>query len=399
MRPSGDSLSSPAGVAIRKQLALLFFRLGATAFGGPAAHIAMMRDEVVDRRRWISDTEFLDLVAATNLIPGPNSTELAIHIGHRMAGWRGLLIAGTAFILPAFFIVLAFAWAYVAYGSLPQVASVLYGIKPVIIAVVIVALWRLGKVALKTWRLAAIGMLSVTVIFLGAHELLVLAVAAIVASLTRPGRNGGNGEKRTAFFASSLSSPGTAAGSAVAVGGAIAAAPAFGLDMLFFFFLKVGSVLFGSGYVLLAFLRTDLVERWGWLSESQLLDAVAVGQFTPGPVFTTATFIGYLLGSMPGAVLATVGIFLPAFVFVAASAPLLPKLRGSETAGVFLDGLNAASFALMAVVSWHLGRAALIDPLTVIIGSISLVLLLFTRLSSTWLIMGGGLAGVILNAL
>lgn len=378
--------------ATLKQLALLFLRLGATAFGGPAAHIAMMRDEVVERRKWMTDAEFLDLVAATNLIPGPNSTELAIHVGHRMAGWRGLSVAGTAFIFPAVLIVLAVAWAYVRYGTLPQVDALLYGIKPVIIALVLVALWKLGTVALKSWTLAVIGVFSIAAIFLGVHELLVLLAAAIVVAGLRAWRTHGGGP------ASRVLLPILAVPSGAAAGGVMSTAPVFGLDLLFFFFLKVGAVLFGSGYVLLAFLRTDLVERWGWLSEAQLLDAVAVGQFTPGPVFTTATFIGYLLGDVAGAALATIGIFLPAFVFVAASAPFLPKLRRSETAGAFLDGLNAASFALMAAVSWHLGHAALTDLPTILIGVLALILLRFTRVSSTWLIAGGGLTGLILHS-
>lgn len=328
----------------------------------------MMREEVVGRRQWMTDTDFLDLAAATNFIPGPNSTELAIHIGHRMAGWRGLLVAGACFIVPAFVIVLAFAWTYVRYGALPQVGSVLYGIKPVIIAVVVVALWKLGRAALHTRVLVAVGIGSLIAVFAGVHELVVLfsagALLLILRSTTR---------------------------------GALAVIEPFSMQLLFLFFLKVGAVLFGSGYVLLAFLRTDLVERLGWLSESQLLDAVAVGQFTPGPVFTTATFIGYLVGDMTGAVLATVGIFLPAFFFVAVTAPFLPKLRSSVAAGAFLDGLNAASFALMAAVSWHLGLAAIMDIPTVIIGVISLIILLTTRVQSTWLIVAGGSAGVLLR--
>jgi chromate transporter len=350
------------------ELALLFLRLGATAFGGPAAHIAMMREEVVGKRQWMTDTEFLDLVAATNFIPGPNSTELAIHIGHRMAGWRGLFVAGACFIVPAFLIVLAFAWTYVRYGALPQVGSVLYGIKPVIIAIVGMALWKLGWAALHSRVLVAVGIGSLIAIFAGAHELAVLFAAGALLLILRSSMHG-----------------------------TIAVIEPFSLQLLFFFFLKVGAVLFGSGYVLLAFLRTDLVERLGWLSESQLLDAVAVGQFTPGPVFTTATFIGYLLGDTAGAVLATVGIFLPAFFFVAVTAPILPKLRSSAAAGAFLDGLNAASFALMAAVSWHLGLAALMDIPTVIIGAISLTILLTTRVQSTWLILAGGIAGTIIH--
>jgi len=377
------------------ELAVLFLRLGTTAFGGPAAHIAMMEAEVVRRRGWLTHEEFLDLLGATNLIPGPNSTEMAIHIGHRQAGWLGLLVSGISFILPAVLIVTGFAWAYVRYGSLPQVTGILYGVKPVIIAVVLQALWSLGRSAIKTKLLAVIGIVGVLLTFLGINELLVLFGGGLVVGVgqlvMRQIKNGRNvlslisASPLAIFFQS-----GTTA--------ATTTAAAFGLVPLFLFFLKVGSVLFGSGYVLLAFLRADLVERWHWLTESQLLDAIAVGQVTPGPVFTTATFIGYVLSGTKGAAVATLGIFLPAFVFVAASGPLVPRLRRSVTAGAFLDGVNVASLALMVVVTCQLGRSALVDLTTIALALTSVLILFRFRLNSAWLVLGGGIAGWLLYA-
>ena len=368
-------------------LTLLFLRLGTTAFGGPAAHIAMMEDEVVRRRRWLTHDEFLDLLGATNLIPGPNSTELAIHIGHRQAGWPGLLVAGGSFILPAVLIVTGFAWAYVRYGALPEVAGVLYGVKPVIIAIVLQALWSLGRAAIKTRFLALVALAAVVLTFLGVHELLVLFGAGVIVGLTRliaarirSGRKLISASPILLFLQAS----------------AATAAP-FGLWPLFLFFLKVGAVLYGSGYVLLAFIRADLVERWHWLTETQLLDAIAVGQVTPGPVFTTATFIGYVLGGAQGALVATLGIFLPAFFFVAVSGPLVPRIRQSPTAGAFLDGVNAAALALMLVVTYELGRAAVVDVKTIILAVVSAVILFRFRLNSAWLVLGGAITGLLLH--
>lgn len=373
-----------------REIALLFLKLGTIAFGGPAAHIAMMEDEVVRRRRWLTREEFLDLLGATNLIPGPNSTELAIHLGHRRGGWAGLLVAGTCFILPAMLIVSAAAWAYVRFGALPSAGALLYGVKPVIIAVVLQALWGLGRSAVKTRMLAAVGLAALAASALGVDELLVLFAAGALMALWRLGERA-RGRDET------LQGP-MLAGAPLLQGVAVGAAGAtpFSLWGLFLFFVKVGSVLFGSGYVLLAFLRADLVERWEWLTEAQLLDAVAVGQVTPGPVFTTATFIGYLLAGPVGAVVATVGIFLPAFLFVAASGPLVPRLRRSWVAGAVLDGVNVASLALMAVVTWELGRSALVDAWTVALALLSAALLLRWRVNSAWLVLGGGLAGLLL---
>jgi len=369
----------------------LFLKLGTIAFGGPAAHIAMMEDEVVRRRRWLTHDEFLDLLGATNLIPGPNSTEMAIHIGHRRAGWKGLLVAGASFIVPAVLIVTTFAWAYVRYGSIPEVKGVLYGVKPVIIAIIVQALWSLGRAAIKTRLLAVIGITGIILTFIGLHELLVLLGAGLAVAATRLTMRSIKGQK--SFLLLISASPLVLF---LQSGGTSVAAASFSLMLLFFFFLKVGAVLYGSGYVLLAFIRADLVNRWHWLTESQLLDAVAVGQVTPGPVFTTATFIGYVLGGTKGAAVATVGIFLPAFVFVAASGPLVPRIRRSPTAGSFLDGVNAAAMSLMVVVTYQLGRAAIIDLPTIALAVISGVLLFGFRLNSAWLVLSGGIAGWLL---
>jgi len=372
------------------ELALLFLKLGVIGFGGPAAHIAMMEDEVVRRRRWLSQEEFLDLLGATNLIPGPNSTELAIHIGHRRAGWPGLVIAGSCFILPAAIMVGAIAWAYVQYGSLPQASALLYGVKPVIIAIIAQALWRLGHTALKTIWLAIVGVIGVVLTLFGVNELAVLFAAGAVVSLSR-WLASLKGKHRTLF--SFAPAPMTLL--TQAAGAAATSATSFGLLPLFLFFLKVGSVLFGSGYVLLAFLRADLVERWHWMTDGQLLDAIAVGQITPGPVFTTATFIGYVLGGSKGAVVATAGIFLPAFVFVALSGPLVPRIRKSKVAGAFLDGVNAASMSLMAVVTYWLARSTLVDVVTVGLAAVSLILLVRFKLNSAWLVLAGAVAGLL----
>ena len=367
-----------------RELAALFTRLGTTAFGGPAAHISMMEEEVVRRHHWLTRQEFLDMLGATNLIPGPNSTELAIHVGYARAGLSGLLVAGSCFILPAATMTLGIAWAYVRYGALPQVSSFLYGVKPVITVIVFQALWRLGRSAIKSRALAALTAAAVASSALGVHELVVLLGGGLLGMVAVRWR--GWKLDLPAALPWKVATPMVTA----ALAGA-AVAP-FSLTALFLFFLKVGSVLFGSGYVLLAFLRADLVERWHWLTNAQLLDAIAVGQFTPGPVFCTATFIGYLLGRTPGAVLATIGIFLPAFVFVALSGLVLPRLRRSKLTGGFLDGLNAASLALMATVSWELARTALLDWRTLLVaaaGALGLAL----RINSGWLVLGGGLAG------
>ena len=384
-----QSSVSTTRTASLKELALLFFKLGTIAFGGPAAHIAMMEDEVVRRKRWLEQEKFLDLLGMTNLIPGPNSTEMAIHIGYVQVGFAGLLVAGSCFILPATLIVGAIAWAYVRFGTLPLATGLLYGVKPVVIAVVLQALIRLAKTAVKSKFLVAIGLVAGVLSFLGVNELVVLFGAGVVVGvhkwlmLDRP-----SGTPPTALLA--------ATPILVEVAVKTAATPVnFSLWSLFLFFLKVGAVLFGSGYVLLAFLRADLVERWRWLSDAQLLDAIAVGQVTPGPVFTTATFIGYILAGPLGAVISTLGIFLPAFLFVALSSPLVPFLRRSPIAGAFLDGLNVASLALMAVVTLQLGQAAIVDWITVALVIVSAIMLIRFRLNSVWLVLGGAIIGLL----
>jgi len=378
-----------------RSLGLIFLRLGTISFGGPAAHVAMMHEEVVTRRRWLSREEFLDLLGATNLIPGPNSTEMAIHVGHRRGGWLGLVIAGSCFILPAALIVTGCAWAYVRYGSLPASTAILYGVKPVIIAIVLRALWELGRTAIKTNSLAVICLSGVVLCFAGVNELLILLLAAVAAGLSRWAipriRTGG-------VHGVGVVAAGPFAFLAQGAGAALAgAAVPFSLWALFLFFIKIGSVLFGSGYVLLAFLRADLVVRWHWLTESQLLDAIAIGQITPGPVFTTATFIGYVLGGLRGALIGTLGIFLPAFFFVGVSGPLVPRIRRSPTAGAVLDGINAASLSLMIVVTYQLGRAALVDIPTVLLAVVSMAALIRFRFNSAWLVLGGAAAGLILR--
>jgi chromate transporter len=358
-----------------------------------------MEDEVVRRRGWLTRAEFLDYLGATNLIPGPNSTELAIHIGHARAGWAGLLVAGTCFILPASLIVTALAWAYVRFGTLPAAAGLLYGVKPVVIAVVLQALWRLGQSAVKSRSLAALGVVALAASLLGANELVVLfGSGAAMALMARMEERGGSAPRSGGIALGSKVLAGASASTLLPIAGGsavgLAAAAPFSLWALFGIFAKIGAVLFGSGYVLLAFLRADLVERLGWLTDRQLLDAVAVGQVTPGPVFTTATFIGYVLAGGTGAWVATLGIFLPAFVFVALSGPLVPRLRRSPTAGRVLDGVNVASLALMAVVTWRLGRAALVDAVTVLLAVLSAVLLLRFRINSVWLVLGGAAVGL-----
>ncbi len=363
------------------EVAALFLKLGFVAFGGPAAHIALMRDEVVRRRRWVTEQQFLDLLGASNLIPGPTSTELAIYLGYARAGWRGLVLAGTLFILPAALISLAIAWAYVRYGSTPQAEWLLYGIKPVIIAVVAQAIWALAKTAVRRWQHAAVGALVLVLYVTGFNEIVLLLGAGVLTMAIR-------GTLRLGPLRSLALVPMVGVPALPAAAGA-AADPV----SLFFVFLKIGAVLYGSGYVLLAFLRNDLVLRLGWLTDQQLIDAVAVGQLTPGPVFTTATFIGYLVAGGGGAALATVAIFLPSFVFVAAVYPIIPRLRGSAWTSAFLDGVNVAAIGLMLAVTWQLGRSAVVDWPSALLALAATVLLLRWRINSVWLIGGGAAAG------
>ncbi len=366
----------------------LFFKLGVIGFGGPAAHIALMRQEVVKRRKWVSDQRFLDLLGMTNLIPGPNSTEMAIHLGYTRAGWPGLVAGGACFVVPAMVIVWALAWAYVRYGAQPQVGWLLYGVKPVIIAVVVQAIWALLRTAVKGTLLAAVALAVLALSLMGVNEIALLAAGGLVVPLAR-GVRGAWVAKAAAPAATVLGGAASAAAQGMTV-----AAPA-SLTTLFVTFLKIGSVLYGSGYVLLAFLRNDFVHRLGWLTDRQLLDAIAIGQVTPGPVLTTATFVGYLVGGGAGAVLATVGIFLPSFVFVAASRPLLPKIRASRWTAAFLDGVNVAALGLMAAVTWELARAAVIDWLTALLALVAAAVLIRFEVNSVWLILGGGVIGLL----
>ena len=379
------------------EIARLFLKLGTIGFGGPAAHIALMEEEVVRRRQWLTREAFLDYVGATNLIPGPNSTELAIEIGRDRAGWRGLIVAGLAFIGPAVLIVTLTAWAYVRFGQLPSALALLAGVKPVVIALVAHALWRLARTAVKSVWLAVVTIASIVAVVMGVHELIVLLGAALVAGLAAALRGGRSGARIGLLAPFAIARTEQHAALAGALGAVVVPPAAVSLWPLFAIFLKIGSVLFGSGYVLLAFLRADFVQRLGWLTERQLLDAVAVGQVTPGPVFTTATFIGYVLAGVPGALAATVGIFLPAFVFVAVSGPLIPRLRQSRIAGASLDAVNAGSLGLMALVTWQLGRASIVDVRTLAVAVAAGVLLATSRVNTVWLIIGGAIVGLALG--
>ncbi len=374
-----------------RDVILLFLKLGLIGFGGPAAHVGMMHDEVVVRRRWLDEQKFLDLLGATNLIPGPNSTEMAIHIGFLRAGWPGFIAGGAAFILPAMSMVLALSWAYVRFGALPQVGWLLYGVKPVVIGIIVQALWLLGRRAVKDIWTGLIGLAVIVLYFVGVNELLLLFAGGLVVML---GKNAARLRNRGGTLAAFgpvalLAEVGRHAGLPL-----LAVVP-FSLPILFTSFLKIGAVLYGGGYVLIAFLQAEFVERLGWLTQAQLLDAVAIGQVTPGPLFTTATFIGYILGGLPGGILATVGIFLPAFIFVAVSNPLIPRLRASVWAGAFLDGINAASLGLMAAVTFQLARATLLDPLTIVLAAAAGALLFLFKLNSVWLVLGGAIVGLL----
>jgi chromate transporter len=360
-----------------QEVAAVFLNLGLTAFGGPAAHIALMETEVVGRRQWVSRSQFLDLVGLTGLIPGPNSTELVIHLGYARAGWPGLWVAGICFIVPAMLLVWGCAIAYVQFQTLPAVGQVLYGIKPVVLAILVQALLKLGRTALKDKSLIALSLIVVGLNSLGLSELLLLVLAG-TANLVRHWPS-----QRTLSLWVPLLPFGIAA-------------PAWGSTQVFLYFLKIGSILYGSGYVLLAFLQQDLVERSHLLSSQQLLDAIAIGQITPGPVFTTATFIGYLLAGHAGAFWGTVGIFLPAFLFVGLTALGLEKLRHSARFRAFLDGVNGATVGLIGVVAFKLGTAAVLDSISGAIALLSIAILLkFPQLNSIVLILAGALGGVL----
>ncbi len=362
-----------------------FLRLGLTGFGGPAAHIALMEREAVERRGWVSREQFLDLVGGCNLLPGPSSTQVAMALGYTRSGWIGLVAAGACFILPASLATLGLAWAYVRYGHMPQGQGLLYGTKPVMMAIVAQAIWRLGRMALHGWALALLGAACFAAALIGAPPIAILLAAGGLMLIAARQRS----KARAGAILACLH--------AGAGGGATAGAP--GMVALALTFLKLGVVVFGSGYVLLAFLKADLVDRLHWITEPQLLDAITAGQVTPGPVFATATFIGYLLRGWPGAVVATVAIFLPSFVMAGAVGALAGRIRASRVAAAFLDGVNAAAVALMAEVALVLGRATLIDGWTWAIALISAVLLVRFRMNATWLIVAGATLGLLLRGL
>ena len=371
------------------EIALVFLKLGLVAFGGPAAHIAMMDEELIQKRKWLSREMFLDFMGATNLIPGPNSTELAIHLGFHRGGPLGLLLAGVCFILPAFVSVLVFAVLYVRHGQVREVEGLLYGIKPVVLAVIIQALIRLSRSVIKDVPGAVVVAGAIGLYALGLPEIPLLLLAGVTVMIVK------NWPRvREKLF--SLPLPLLPLASAVQP--ALEQAGHMGSPGLFWTFLKIGSFLYGSGYVLLAFLEGEFVSKLGVLSMPQILDAVAVGQFTPGPVFTTATFIGYLLGGMGGAAAATAGIFLPSFVLVFALNPLIPRMRASKWLGALLDGVNAASLALMAAVSLKLGISSLLDAVTIVLFLAALAALLKFKINSFWLILAGGLIGFLVKA-
>lgn len=375
--PAGNKANLP-------EVAKLFFKLGCIAFGGPAAHIAMMEDEVVKKRKWMSHEHFLDLVGATNLIPGPNSTEMTMHCGHERAGWPGLIVAGACFIFPAVVITSVFAWAYQQYGQLPKVEAFIYGIKPAVIAIILAAVISLGKKALKSVELGILGAATAIASLAGVNEILALfgcGLAGVLLSLIR------NRKTTVHSFIPLI------------VLQIVAAAPHLSNAKIFWSFLKVGALLYGSGYVLFAFLDAELVSN-GLLTRQQLIDAIAVGQFTPGPVLSTATFVGWQLNGAWGALAATAGIFLPSFLFTVLLNPLIPKMRKSQLMSAFLDAVNIAAVAVILAVSVEMGKAALTDWRTVLIAVISLaVTFVFKKLNSAFIVLGGAALGYLLTFL
>ena len=366
-----------------RELAGLFFRLGVTAFGGPAAHIGMMEDEVVTRRQWLSRQHFLDLVGATSLIPGPNSTEMTMHIGYERAGWRGLAVAGTCFILPAAVLTGILAWLYVQYGALPGVEPLLVGIKPAVIAIIVTAVYRLGTKAVKNWQLALIGLGVLTAAFLGVDEVVALLVGGVLGALLL---------RTAAGSAAALLLP-LWSGSGARLwlqGEGETAVSLWGLGA---FFLKIGAILYGSGYVLVAYLEGGLVDQLGWLTQAELIDAIAIGQFTPGPVLTTATFVGYVIAGVPGAIVATLGIFLPSFLFVLLLNPLIPKMRQSAWFAAFLDAVNVAAIGLMVAVLINLGQQTFTTWQGIVIALLALVASIRFKVNSAWIVLGGAVLG------
>lgn len=375
------------------ELVRLFSKLGLIAFGGPAAHIAMLEDEVVTRRSWMSDQHFLDLVGATNLIPGPNSTEMMMHIGYERAGWKGLVAAGSAFVLPAALLTGLAAWFYVRFGSLPAVEPFLMGIKPAVLVIILSALWKLGRKAMKGWRLGVLAVVVASGVLAGYGEIICLLTGGVLGMLwlRAHGQVSDTSERWIPLLFMQSGS------SAAAITTTVATAATVSLWKLGWFFLKVGAILYGSGYVLIAFLEGGLVQELGWITQAQLLDAVAIGQFTPGPVLSTATFIGYLVEGIPGAIVATIGIFLPAFLFVGLLNPVIPRLRASLWLSSFLDAINASALALMAAVTIDIGRQVLVAPEAVVITLVAAIAAFRFRLGSVWIVFGGAVLGFALS--
>ncbi len=366
-----------------KEVFLLFLWMGFTAFGGPAAHVAIFHDQVVVKRKWIDEQRFLDLLGASQLIPGPNSTEMCIHLGFLRAGWPGLILGGMGFILPSTLIVLALAWAYARFGSAPQIEWVLYAVKPVVIAIILNAIWSLRKKAVKDVYTGVIALAAILLNIFGFNNIILLIGGGILLAIVKWFWQHRGTRLSILPFIPLASIPGHQT-----------PAQGFSLSTLFLTFLKIGSVLYGSGYVLLAFLRSEFVQGLGWLTDQQIIDAVAIGQVTPGPLSTAATFLGYVLGGVPGALLATLGMFLPSFLLVILSYPLIPRMRESRFFSAFLDGVNASSLGLMAVVAWQLAMAAFVDAPSILLGILSLVLVVFARLNTTWIILGAVIFGL-----
>ncbi|MDD7914590.1 chromate efflux transporter [Polaribacter ponticola] len=362
-------------------MAKLFFKLGSIAFGGPAAHIAMMEDEVVKKRKWMTQEHFLDLIGATNLIPGPNSTEMTMHCGHERAGWKGLIIAGICFIFPAVILTTLLGWLYQEYGKLPEVEPFIYGIKPAVISIIVMAAFRLGKKALKNIKLAILGFITLVACLLGLNEIIALFGCGILGLLLyyfKKNKNNINSFLPLIFLQ-------------------VFEPSKIGTLKIFIVFLKIGAILYGSGYVLFAFLDTELVAN-GWLTKQVLIDAIAVGQITPGPVLSTATFIGWQMNGVSGAIVATLGIFLPSFLLVLLLNPFIPRMRKSKVIGVILDAVNVASVALIAAVCIGMIKDTLIDWRSILIGITSLIIVFaFKKTNSAFIVLGGALFGYLLT--
>jgi chromate transporter len=365
-----------------RSIILVFLKISFTAFGGHAAHLAMMEEEVVRKRKWISHEEFLDIISAANLIPGPNSTETALHIGYSLANWRGFFAAGLSFITPTIIIVTGVAMAYVKYGMLPATENILFWIKPVIMAVISLAIYRFSKTAVKNKLLLFMLLLACLASVFKITEIAVILTVGILVMFINISRAKFNSFAPSSFLLDPIIQ-------------ASSCTVSCDLPAIFLFFFKISAIIFGSGYVLYAFLYNDLVVNYQWISQAQLIDAIAIGQFTPGPVFTAATFIGYLLAGVPGALIASVGVFLPAFIYVAITSPFLSQMRQSKSLSFFLDGVNVASLALMIVVCFNLASAMLTNSLAISIFAVSLGILWRFKVNSAWLILVAAVLGFI----